>query len=36
MPHDIKPKKLLNFHKIIQSWVGNENKNVDVESIEKN
>ncbi len=35
MAHDIKPRKLLNFHKIIQSWVGNEDKNADIESIKK-
>jgi len=32
MAHDIKPIKLLN--EIIQSWVGNEDKNVDIEFIE--
>jgi hypothetical protein len=31
VPHDIKPRKMMNFHKITQSWVGNENKNVDIE-----
>jgi hypothetical protein len=35
MAHDIKPRELLNFHKIIQSWVGTKDKNVDIESIEK-
>jgi hypothetical protein len=33
--HDIKPKRILNFYNIIQSWARNEDKNVDIESIEK-
>jgi hypothetical protein len=35
MAHDIKPRELLNFHKVIRSWVGNEDKNKDIESIKK-
>jgi hypothetical protein len=35
MPHDIKPKKMLNFHENFQNWVGNEDKNVVIEFIEK-
>ncbi len=33
--HDVKLKRLLNFHKIIQGWARNENKNMDIESIKK-
>jgi hypothetical protein len=32
MAHDVKPIKLLN--EIIQSWVGDEDKNVDIEFID--
>jgi hypothetical protein len=35
MVRDIKHRRLLNFHKIIQSWVGNEDKKVDIEFIKK-
>jgi hypothetical protein len=35
MTQEIKPKRLLIFLQIVQSWIGNEDKNVDVESIEK-
>jgi hypothetical protein len=33
MAHGIKDKKLLNYHDIIQSWIRNEDKNVNIESI---
>jgi len=35
MVHDIKHRRLLNSNKIIQSWVGNEDKKVDIEFIKK-
>jgi len=35
MAHDVKLKRLLNFHKIIQGRARNENKNMDIESIKK-
>jgi hypothetical protein len=35
MVHDIKDTKLLNFHEIIQTWVRNENENVNIESTKK-
>jgi len=35
MTQEIKPKRLLIFLQIVQSWIGNEDKNVDVESIQK-
>jgi len=35
MAHDIKPKRLLIFYNIIQSWARVEDKNMDIESLEK-
>jgi hypothetical protein len=35
MAHDSKPKRLLIFYDIIQSWARNEDKNVDIEFLEK-
>jgi hypothetical protein len=36
MTQEIKPKRLLIFLQVVQSWIGNEDKNVDVESIQLN
>jgi hypothetical protein len=35
MAHDVKLKRLLNFHKILQGQARNENKSIDIESIKK-
>ncbi len=35
MTQEIKPKRLLIFLQIVQSWIENEDKNVDVEFIKK-
>ncbi len=32
---EMKLEKMLNFHEIIQSWTGDEEKNVDIESTKK-
>jgi len=35
MTQEIKPKRLLIFLQIVQSWIENEDKNVDVKFIKK-
>jgi len=35
MAKKIVRRRLLHFQQIIQSWIGNEDKDVDLESIEK-